>query len=160
MVSFYMHSRYTRNLDSSVNTHLVARVPEGLKYEAAASIASLKIVKPSWLDACVKQKKWISTKEFLLNPTTDDSTRQPVTMSTVEQTSLLLRELDKQLTVDRPDFQLFLDCHLFLVGFDEQSEVKAKLSRLLRRGMATIHWNLSDDITHVVIVDGLEDRVR
>ena len=140
-----------------MNTHLIARVPEGLKYEAAASIPSLRIVKPTWLDACAKKKKWISTKEFLLGAP-NDSTTQIVKENIAQEP--WLPELNKQLLVDRRDSQLFLDCQVFLVGFDEQIEVKAKLSRLLRRGMATIHWDINDHITHVIIADGLEDQVR
>ena len=140
-----------------MNTHLIARVPEGLKYEAAASIPSLRIVKPTWLDGCASKKKWISTKEFILGAPYD-STAQGVKENIVG--APLLPELNKQLSVDRPDSQLFLDCQVFLVGFHEQLEIKIKLSKLLRRGMATIHWVLNDDITHVIIADGLEDQVR
>jgi len=140
-----------------VNTHLIARVPEGLKYEAAVSIPSLRIVKPTWLDACASKKKWISTKEFLLGASKDSTTQVVKENIAMEQ---LLPELNKQLLVDRPDSEIFLDCQVFLVGFDDQREVKIKLSRLLRRGMATIYWDLNDEITHVIIADGLEDQVR
>lgn len=170
LTSFFSHTttalfdtiRYTRNLDSSVNTHLIARVPEGLKYEAALSIPSLKIVKPDWLDACAQKQKWVSTEEFLLMLASDEpGVAVDKEENNMDQLPALLPKLDEQLAAENDqNWEIFGDCNVFLVGMDDQKDVKAKLAKLLRRGMATIHWNLEEDITHVIVADGLEEHVR
>ena len=142
-----------------MNTHLIASAPEGAKYEAALSIPSLRIVKPEWLDACARKQKWISTKDFRMDAPRDDENEHGVA-NVVEP---ILPKIEQQLLAERDDSQLFLDCHVFLVGFDvdeDEPQVKAKLSRLLRRAMGTIHWTVNETLTHIIIADGLEEQVR
>ena len=146
-------------MDSTVNTHLIANAAEGAKYEAATSIPALKIVRPGWLDACAKKQKWLSTRDFLLPPPGGIQEQMVEEKETVVHKPLL-PEVEQCLQMERAPCQLFLDCHVYLVGLDGQPDVKTKLSRLLRRGMATIHWHPSENITHVIVADGLEEYIR
>lgn len=143
-----------------MNTHLVAQSPEGLKYEAALSIPSIEVVSPGWLDACAKERRWVFTKDYRLDSSAASMAVEELSPAngTIDQSFHL--DLDRIL-VDNPKdtaTTLFGDCRIFFVGFDE--ETQAKLSRLLRRGMATICWDLDDDITHVILRDGLDEQVR
>jgi hypothetical protein len=151
-------TRFTRNLDTSVNTHLISSAADGLKYEAAASIPSFPIVTPGWLDACAKMGQWLPEQDFLLQPPSDNLAEQTVNKSVVIEP--LLPIIERSLRSIRPNSQLFLDCHVYLVGLDAEPEVIAKCGRLLRRGKATIHWRVSGNLTHIVVADGLDHTVR
>lgn len=142
-----------------MNTHLIAHIPQGLKYEAAVSIPALKIVTPKWLEACAQKQEWLPTREFLLEPCSSSNDDDNLQEDTIDRVPLLSR-LNEQLAVDRIGSQIFRDCSVFVVGLDDQTEIKSKLCRLLRRGMATIQWNLDDDVTHIIVADGLEEHVR
>ena len=90
----------------------------------------------------------------MLAPSENDTGKESI----IQQPLLPL--IDQQLSKNCTDSQLFIDCNVFLVGFDDQGAAKAKLGRLLRRGMAAICWSLNDDTTHVIVADGLEENVR
>jgi hypothetical protein len=138
---------------------LVAQSPEGLKYEAALSIPSIEVVSPGWLDTCSKEGRWVFTKDYLLDASAPMVEEElPPSNGTLEKSFHL--DLDRVLVENPEDTNttLFGDCRVFLVGFED--DIQAKLSRLLRRGMATISWDLDDDITHVILRDGFDEQVR
>jgi hypothetical protein len=46
------------------------------------------------------------------------------------------------------------------MGFEDVPEVKKRVGRVIRRGGGTIHWELSDDVTILVIHDSCHDALR
>lgn len=65
---------------------------------------------------------------------------------------------------------LFLNCQFYFIGFDDKNKNNNDpslyncITRIIRRGMGTIHWNLnnynSNVITHVIINDKQFDRSK
>ena len=59
-------SRYTRNLISTENTHLITCGKDGAKYELALQCPNIHIVTPEWLDACYKTQAYVKEAKYLL----------------------------------------------------------------------------------------------
>jgi hypothetical protein len=55
---------------------------------------------------------------------------------------------------------LFEYHQFYLMGFEDVPEVKKRVGRVIRRGGGTIHWELSDDVTILVIHDSCHDALR
>lgn len=152
LIEISVHQRYARDLDTSQTTHLIALVPEGAKYETALSCRHIDIVSPAWLEACLEKKSRVDEHEYRLVsvPSPPHNNKTP------------LRDLiNEQLiqTQQRPSM-IFSSCHFLLLGFEKESDLKTKLSRLIRWGMGTIYWELNESITHVIVSNECEDEYR
>lgn len=152
-------TRFTRDLNSMENTHLVASEAVGAKYEAAVRLGTLQIVRPSWIEACWKQQKFVDCCEhFLREPQKKNDicllSKQPQLLSLEEA---LNQQLD---ATSRSDSWLFSACHFCVVGFNDDDAVFAKLARLIRRCMGTIYWENCDQdvITHAIVSNDYMDE--
>ena len=150
-----INHRYTREFNLDKNTHLIAEVAQGAKFELAASSSSIRIVKPLWLAACAKSGKRLDETPYLL--TKGDAINAP--RATTQQSSLI-NQLDEILS--RPlEIRPIFECHIFyLLGFDEDTPMKQKLGKLIRRGQGTIYWEMNEEISIIIIHDSCEDTLR
>ena len=135
------------------NTHLVIEVAQGAKYQLAALHSKISIVTPSWLEECRRQGTRVDEGLF---PVTDNRSKTlPLSIqpSHCHIFDILLKETNLK--------QSLFEYHLFyLIGFEDAPEVKKRMGRVIRRGGGTIHWDLSDDVTILVIYDTCHDALR
>lgn len=138
---------FTRDLDTSQTTHLIAMSPDGAKYDTAISCPHIYIVQPEWIKQTAetgvraKEENHYLTETAL--PETDLETSLDLLLETEERS------------------KLFASCKFYLIGFDEvESNDHGKLSKLIRRGMGTIYWELNEIITHIIVNDDCEDTLR
>ena len=138
--------RYTRNLDTAKNTHLVAKKAEGPKYEAAKADAGeggIQVVRPAWLDECYQCKEWIPVRpqDHLFSDGPKDGNNLesediPGRGCVADETGATdmahqsLPRLEEQLErvfqshpVDIERHTLFLPCHFILLSFDHDGEI-------------------------------------
>jgi hypothetical protein len=132
--------QYTRDMDPTKNTHLVAVSAEGAKYEAAVSSKRMQIVLPSWLDACSNGQR-------------GDESEHTLQVLQAPQTTCSLG----QLLLEKYFKDTFSSCNFLLVGFGEDD---IKLGRLIRRGLGTIFWQTHEKLTHVVVEDHATDSTE
>ena len=111
------------------------------------------IVEPSWLESCEKENQRVSE--------TSHPIRGPVTPATKHLTyprifEMLLRDSNN---VDRSLFEFH---QFYLMGFDgeEAGDVKRLLGKAIRRLGGTIQWDLSDDITMLILHDTCHEALR
>jgi hypothetical protein len=128
---------------------LISLVCEGAKYEAAQSFGHVKIVRPTWLDACEKAGQLVDEKEHALVKENDE------TITDSSRSLNLLELVNAQLQHTRDGSVLFSACQFYLVDFEDQ-----QLSRLIRRGLGTIHWDLNEAVTHVIVNDHSDSSIR
>lgn len=140
---------FTRDLDTAKNTHLIAKEPEGAKYDTAISCSRIRVVSPAWLNDCITTGLRADEKQYLLKITTENDEFPP-----------LLQEIQVLLEDTGNRNSLFESCRFLLLGFQEDSQVKAKLSHLIRRGKGTIYWELNEEITHIVVADDCDETHR
>lgn len=144
--------RFTRDLNSERNTHLIASTLEGPKCEAALELEHIHIVKPTWLTACFEHNRLVEEGPFSIQ-----GDEQAPKMSA----NSLLDALNERLDGHEDEISwLFSGCHFVLVGFEEDSALRLSLGKLIRRAMGTIHWELHVDITHVIVNDQSECEIR
>jgi hypothetical protein len=55
---------------------------------------------------------------------------------------------------------LFEKLQFYLIGFEDNPELKQKISKLIRRGNGTIHWDMNDDISILLLCDTCDDALR
>jgi hypothetical protein len=55
---------------------------------------------------------------------------------------------------------LFEKLQFYLIGFERNPELKQKISRLIRRGNGTIHWDLNEDVSILLLCDACDDALR
>ena len=142
-------------MDSSQNTHLIAQVPDGPKYEAAVSCPSMIVVKPSWLEACFESMSRVLETEHSLKPDHGN----PMKQQSSEPLSLPAA-LNQILPTASFNDRIFTSCIFLLVGFDENSEELLQLGQLIRKGWGTIYWDMNDSISHLIVADGCDEAVR
>ena len=158
--------------------------------EAVKHSRKIKIVSPNWLEQCEKEKKKLPTDRFLIlqskENTATSTCSTTVNLTQDERHISLVQECDELLSPEKlPPNPLFSGLFFYLVGFDDDEEdddmvcgrdgdetqtvnvsnlsittLKQNLSRLLRRGMGTILWDLSDRITHVVVCQNCNLKAR
>ena len=146
----FSRGRYTRDLNSTRNTHLIAYKPQGDKYETAVAFDSIQIVKESWLEACDKQQARVAEDGHLF-----------VLSEKPQNTVMSLKQaLDQQLMDQKYHSSVFSACYFHLVGFTEDSDLHVKIGRLIRAGLGTIYWEFNDAISHVIVNDGTDESVR
>ena len=128
-VSRICSSRYTRDFSIDKNTHLIASVAQGAKYDLAKSQSHIHVVKPSWLIDCSKEGRRVDETLHLLDPEAQETvTNQAGSDSLALQIDLLLNDGNILCSV-------FQNCHFYLLGFDEYGDFKKVLGKLIRRGM-------------------------
>jgi len=164
---------FTRDLDVTRNTHLVACKPEGAKYDAACAANNMQlssrrqskeahliqIVKGSWLESCEE-----SLKRVKEGPHRFDNKLVANTNTTCESAPIvsLIDSLNEQLEPGTSRAgDIFATCNFFLVGFDEEADpVNLTLGRLIRRGLGTIFWEFHEGITHVIVHDHASEAIE
>jgi BRCA1 C Terminus (BRCT) domain len=162
----------------------VAKIPQGAKYEAALKLNSrIVTVGPLWLEDCHQQQTWIDPplahhREIISAVGGGDTSIKKkrsasLAAAAVQQKNvpdILIPALKRQLAQDGGDSAassatpraavslLFIDCQFFLVGFEQ--EERNLMTSLVGRGHGTIYWELHDSITHVIVKDECNDKLR
>jgi hypothetical protein len=136
---------------------LIAQAPEGKKFEAAVNNSStIHVVSPAWLEACHKTKSRAREQQFSWIEMDDcDTNNQEEDGADID----ISNTLDELLESNERN-KLFSSCRFLLVGFEEQSDSKQKLSKLIRRSMGTIYWELNELITHLIVETDCADAWR
>lgn len=135
-------------MDTAKTTHLIAKDPEGAKYDTAIACQKIRVVSPAWLDECVKTGSRADEKQYSLTHDNGENNFPP-----------LEQEIEHLLGNNNRN-DLFESCRFLLLGFETDSAVKGKLSRLIRRGKGTIYWELNEMITHVIVADDCDEMHR
>jgi twin BRCT domain len=165
----HLFNSYTQDLNSSRNTHLVAKAPEGAKYDAALKLNSrIVTVGPVWLEDCYQQQSWIDPPlAYHTEISMDDvKKKRSAAAAVIKKTipDMLIPSLKRQLLLEEGDDHdsaaplLFIDCQFFLVGFEP--EERDLMTSLVGRGHGAIYWELHDSITHVIVKDECDDKLR
>ena len=111
----------------------------------AAAHSKIHIVTPSWLEACEATRTRADERDHAVGRYT----------TLVRRISRLLQGFTST------NHRFLFEYHQFyLLGFDEDPELKMALGKLIRRGMGTIHWELSPDVTVLILNDGCHEALR
>jgi hypothetical protein len=142
---------YTREFNLDKNTHLIAVAAQGAKHDLAASCPGIHIVAPSWLEACSKSGKRVGETAHALSDTTKKRTK-PLSV---------LSRLDEFLAAPAMALRSIFEFHkIYLLGFEEDTELKQKLGKLIRRGKGTIFWEMNEDISIMILHNTCDDSLR
>jgi hypothetical protein len=134
------------------NTHLIAVTAQGAKHDLAASCPRIHIVAPSWLEACSKTGKRVGETAHALSDTTTKKPTKPLSV---------LSRLDEFLAAPAMELRSLFEFHkIYLLGFEEDTELKQKLGKLIRRGKGTIFWQMNEDISFMILHDTCDDSLR
>eukprot|EP00934_Nitzschia_sp_Nitz4_P004976 Nitzschia sp. Nitz4//scaffold6_size259037//178151//179358//NITZ4_001097-RA/size259037-augustus-gene-0.298-mRNA-1//1//CDS//3329556962//4966//frame0 len=145
--------RYTRDLDLDRNTHLVAEKREGAKYDLAASDPSrIHMVSPSWLEACYQTGERAPEDSYPVDGLSNDTTTDSPIENIIDRVSKLLERSSYH--------QLWAHHQIFLLGFEDDWSLKREFGKLIRRGMGTIHWEMNDDVTIIIVHDHCPESLR
>lgn len=145
--------RFSRDLNSARNTHLIANTLEGPKCEAALEFEHIHIVKPTWLIACSEQNRLVEERQFCLRA--DEKQLELPKCSLVDALNERLGGKS-----ENEVSWLFSGCHFYLVGFEDDNALRISLGKLIRRAMGTIHWELHNSISHVIVNDHSGSEIR
>ena len=137
---------YTRDLDTSKTTHLIAKDAEGAKYDTAVACPTIRVVSPAWLEECIQTGKRANERLYSLS-------------NEAEKFPPLEQEVDLLLQTNRRK-DLFVPCRFLLLGFDEETDIYSKLGKLIRRAKGTIYWELNEMITHIIVADDCDECHR
>uniref|UniRef100_M4BGU3 BRCT domain-containing protein n=1 Tax=Hyaloperonospora arabidopsidis (strain Emoy2) TaxID=559515 RepID=M4BGU3_HYAAE len=169
-------AQYDGRLELGFTSVLVAKHPEGAKYEAAVD-NDIPVVHLGWLYACLERQMLVEEDEFALLPEATDPDLQ-VVCDSVSQRKLaqeLVRALPECMRKyrrrekgssddatdndedDEPWIDLFDCCVVHLLGFPPQ--MSTLLQQLIRAGMGTIyHTMVTHHVTHVIVSASLSDK--
>lgn len=155
---------FTRDFQTSRNTHLIAQSAFGEKYETAIRSDKVFVVTPTWLHACHEDKCRVDEQQHSWSYS---KRKQSLPLSPNKKTKyhekLLMNSLQQALSKGSPvPNPLFSGLQFYLVGFDENAfdEERKLLGIITRRNMGTIFWDFHDEVTHVVVHDSCRDHLR
>jgi hypothetical protein len=125
----------------------------------------MQIVKPTWLDACARDKTLVpESQHYLVDAAGDDHGDGDVAddgdINNSDKFQSLSEALKSSDMVQRRDSTLFSSCHFYLVGFEVDSDLYLSLSRWIRRGLGTIYWEISPSISHIIVNDNCDESIR
>ena len=123
----------------------------------------MQIVKPAWLDACARDKARVPESDHqLVVAAEDDSGVDDGNINVNNNSSDKFQSLSEALKalIQRRDSTLFSSCHFYLVGFEVDSDLYLSLSRWCRRGLGTIYWEISPNISHIMVNDNCDESIR
>jgi len=159
--------RYTRELNLDKNTHLITEAAQGAKYNLAVSSDPqiMHIVTPSWLSSTMENGQRACETGHLLESIINCPNGNQI-KTTNSSKSSLIPLVDKALgEVAAPSVRLlrsflFERLQFYLVGFEGNTELKQKISRLICRGSGTIHWDMNEEISILLLCDTCDDAVQ
>jgi len=167
--------RYTRDLDLDRTTHLITETAKGAKYGLAASSnpATVQIVHPSWITSSLETGQRAPEKDHILESTidnVDENYTDEASFKNCHLTSLLEDALDEFVGSTMNDFNrsgfdvsrffLFEKLQFYLIGFEGNRELKQKISKLIRRANGTVHWNMIEKISIVIMFHECDCALR
>ncbi|ETN10560.1 hypothetical protein PPTG_10671 [Phytophthora nicotianae INRA-310] len=160
-------AQYDGRLELGFTSILIAKHPQGAKYEAAVA-NDIPVVHLGWLYACIERNMLVEEEEFALHSEEENSSLQPTYIAVNQQKDAqelvaTLPEIVKKYrhkeggAEDEDWMDLFDGCVLYLLGFSPQ--MNALLQRLIRTGMGTIYHNVViSHVTHIVVSASLSDK--
>ena len=124
--------RFTRDLLTHKTTHLIAKVPEGDKFNEAVKCGSIEIVSPGWLYACHKEQIRVATHSYCLIKSVGFDQANGHYQKKKKNSSLKEHkscsgssDLDLESTcstlLHRSPIPLFSNSYLFFAGFGDRS---------------------------------------
>lgn len=159
----YGDGRKTINIERSGGE----KIREALKHRSR-----IEILTPLWLETCRVERARVPERDYRIFPHSDGIHNS----SGVEIGEYDLEEVCDRLLVPGkvPLNPLFSTCFFFLVGFSDNDDCnddnnryesnamasKQKFLRLVRRCMGTVLWDLNERITHVVVNDRCDPKVK
>lgn len=154
--------RCTREFNVQQNTHLIAKGDEGAKYELAVSDPRIKIVTSSWLESCEKLGTRVNEALHAVpKKPSQDATDTRTAKKPSAYLPLLHQIVQQQTNMTSSSTSSLFEFHQFyLLGFENDPETKDLLSKVIRRGHGTIHWELSNDITLLIVHDTCHEILR
>jgi hypothetical protein len=90
--------------------------------------------------------RWVDEKPFSLLSVHAEEPIRPALMDAIQER---LSENDSLL--QGKNFWIFSGCQFCLLGFSSDEAIE--LGRLIRRGLGTIHWQLQEGVSHVIVKD-------
>ncbi len=161
-----VRNRYTRELNLDKNTHLITDTPQGAKFELASSSNPpvIHIVTASWVNSTAESGRRAQEEDHnLLDFTINNSQAHenvPTTFSGNQTTLSLANNALLQGNLNLSRSLLFKSQQFYLIGFEDNPELKQKISKLIRRGNGTIYWDLNGNITTLIVCDECDDALR
>jgi len=124
--------KFTRDLLTHKTTHLIAKVPEGDKFNEAVKCGSIEIVSPGWLYACHKEQIRVATHSYCLIKSVGFDQANGHYQKKKKNSSLKEHkscsgssDLDLESTcstlLHRSPIPLFSNSYLFFAGFGDRS---------------------------------------
>ncbi len=130
---------------------------EGAKYDLAASDSRIKVVSPSWLEACGRSGTRVNEDSYKVGSTELDMGAN--TLSTGNKPGY--RQILHSLLEERKISSCLFEYHQFyLLGFENDPDIKALLGKVIRSGGGTIHWDISNDVTLLIVHDTCHEALR
>ena len=140
---------YTREFNLDKNTHLIAEVANGAKYDLASSCPRIHIVRPTWLISCSQQGKHVEESIHSLS-----AKKRPSPSNILSQIDALLKE-------NTTSFPSPFEFHQFyFLGFEKDPKLREKLSQIIRRGKGTIFWEMNEGISIMIMHDMCDSVLR
>jgi hypothetical protein len=133
------------------NTHLIAEIAQGAKYDLAMSCPRIHIVKSSWLLSCSQEGK--REDEAFHSLRAKPSSKPTNTANAISQIDDLI---ERQVGF----FTLFEMHKFYLLGFEKDIALKNRLGKLMRRGKGTIYWEMNEEISIIIMHDTCDSSLR
>ncbi|KAI9985496.1 hypothetical protein PInf_004863 [Phytophthora infestans] len=161
-------AQYDGRLELGFTSILIAKRPQGAKYEAAVA-NDIPVVHLGWLYACIERDIVVEEEEFALHSQAETTSLEPthIAVNHLKDAQELVATLPEiitryrhkeELQEDQDWVELFDGCVLYLLGFSPQ--MNTLLQRLIRAGMGTIYHNVVlRHVTHVVVSASLSDKL-
>jgi hypothetical protein len=158
-------SRFTRELLSNENTHLISVTNQGAKYDLARSCAPrIHVVTPSWVEACYKMQRRVEEQPFDVLIDDDDHYQrnnkdtidlgqrrlsqpseritQPIRMKTkTTAPDSFCNRVDRLLRVSDDAVKhapVFVACRFLLLGFDTDVEEQTNANQQLQQKLGKL----------------------
>jgi twin BRCT domain len=155
--SVFLFGSYTRELNLSVNTHLIAREAKGPKYDAAKNAPDLAVVRLRWLEDCLELRLRVDERRYSFE-TNESNAFDASRLAVVSLRESLEHALRSEFCSPST---LFSAASFYLVGFSEKDRsLRNQLGILLHRGLGTIYWDYHNGISHVIVNDGADNSIR
>jgi len=183
MLILSLGGRYTRDLNLDKNTHLITEEAQGEKYKLVVSSDPqiVHIVRQSWLNSTLQTGKRPCEEnhklELLLSGTggtnnnrcngnqnlqVNDSKPSIISLvnDALSDPALKMMRINGNVNNHSSSHSsIFEKLQFYLVGFESDTELKQKISKLIRRGNGTIYWEMNEEISILLVSNMCDDTL-
>jgi len=175
--------KFSANLDAAIVTHLIAKKPEGDKYNAAVEWGTIAIVRLEWLEVCIKKSVKLPEEDFPVLLPGLENVASPLSgggtflkgichdqahlgnsqggLEMAVPAPQQMQPTETSLHIDvaaLPESQALIDAQIYICGYQEND--MRTLGKMIDCAMGTWHSKLSPYITHAIIGDSLPTDQR